>query len=440
KLLAEISHMGFDVLYFPPIHPIGTTNRKGKNNEPSAMPNDVGSPWAIGSEDGGHKAVYPLLGTLDDFKELVSEAKKYGIEIALDLAFQCSPDHPYVKEHPEWFKKRADGTIQYAENPPKKYEDIVPLDFETENWQELWEELRSIVVYWIDTGVTLFRVDNPHTKALPFWAWLIREIKKEYPEVIFLAEAFTRPNVMYYLAKLGFSQSYTYFTWRNTKQEIIAYMNELMNGESKEYYRPNFWPNTPDILPEYLQYGGKPAFIIKLALAATLSSNYGIYGPVYELLIKEALSEKEEYLNSEKYEVKNWNYDTPGNLKDFIARINKIRKENSALQTLWNLTFYETDNELLFFYGKISDDRSNIIFIVINLDPYHKQSGWVSIPLKELEIDAHQTYLVHDLISDDRYVWHGERNYVELNPHIMPVHIFKVYKKLRREMDFDYYF
>ncbi len=439
RILPEIARMGFDVLYFPPIHPIGKTNRKGKNNLPVAKPGDIGSPWAIGAEEGGHKAIHPQLGTFEDLEALVNKAKDYGIEVAMDLAYQCTPDHPYVKEHPEWFRKRPDGTIQYAENPPKKYEDIFPLSFEIDDWQELWEELKSVVLFWIGKGIRIFRVDNPHTKPFQFWEWLIEDIKGEYPEVIFLSEAFTRPKVMYRLAKVGFTQSYTYFTWRNTKREFIEYLTELTQTEVREYFRPNFWPNTPDILPEHLQFGGRPAFMMRLILAATLSSNYGIYGPAFELCVSEALPGRGEYLNAEKYEVKQWDWDQPGNLRDLIARVNRIRKENPALQTTWNLKFYEVDNDYLLFYGKATEDLSNIILVVVNLDPFHTQSGWVRVPISELGIDPNQPYLAHDLLSDDKYIWQGERNYVELNPQILPAHIFRVRKRLRRETDFDYF-
>jgi starch synthase (maltosyl-transferring) len=344
RLLPEIARMGFDILYLPPIHPIGRTNRKGKNNVLEDNPDDIGSPWAIGSKEGGHQAIHPQLGTLEDFQKLIMKAKTHGIELAMDLAFQCSPDHPYVKEHPDWFRWRPDGSIQFAENPPKKYEDIIPLNFEMENWKELWEELKSIILFWIEKGVRIFRVDNPHTKPFSFWEWLIKEIKEEYPDVIFLSEAFTRPKVMYRLAKLGMTQSYTYFAWRNTKRELIEYLTELTQTEVKEYFRPNFWPNTPDILPEPLQYGGRSVFLVRLVLAATLSSNYGIYGPVFELCIHEAISGREEYLNSEKYEIKHWDRDKSGTLQDFITRVNRIRKENPALQATFNLSFYEVDN------------------------------------------------------------------------------------------------
>ncbi|HUT84753.1 MAG TPA: alpha-1,4-glucan--maltose-1-phosphate maltosyltransferase [Thermodesulfobacteriota bacterium] len=439
KILPEIARMGFDVFYLPPIHPIGKTHRKGKNNSPVCERDDAGSPWAIGSKEGGHKSIHPQLGTFEDFGHLIKTAKGYGIEIALDLAFQCSPDHPFVTEHPEWFRWRPDGTIQYAENPPKKYEDIVPLHFETEHWNDLWEELKGIIIFWIEKGIRIFRVDNPHTKPFQFWEWLIKESKNKYPDVIFLAEAFTRPKVMYYLAKLGFTQSYTYFTWRNTKREFIDYLTELTQTEVKEFFRPNFWPNTPDILPEHLQYGGRPAFMSRLVLAATLSSNYGMYGPPFELCINEALPGKEEYLNAEKYEIKQWEWDTPGNLKDLISRVNRLRKENPALQSTSNVRFYEVDNDYLLFYGKATEDLSNIILVVVNLDPFHTQSGWVKVPLSELGIDLNQPYLVHDLLSDDKYIWQGESNYVELNPHLLPAHILKVRKRLKKEADFDYF-
>jgi starch synthase (maltosyl-transferring) len=439
-LLPEIARMGFDVLYLPPIHPIGKTNRKGKNNSPTVQPDDVGSPWAIGAKEGGHKAIHPQLGTFEDFQRLLEKARAHGLEIAMDLAYQCTPDHPYVKEHPEWFKKRPDGSIQYAENPPKKYQDIFPINFETENWQALWEELKSIVLFWSARGVRIFRVDNPHTKAFPFWEWMITSVKKEYPDTIFLSEAFTRPKVMYNLAKVGFSQSYTYFTWRNTKFELTQYLTQLLQGEAREFFRPNFWPNTPDILPEHLQYGGRPAFVIRLVLAATLSSNYGIYGPAFELCVSEALPGKEEYLNSEKFELKHWDWDAPGNLKDFIARINKIRRENPALQATWNLKFYEVDNEYILFYGKADEDLSNLILVAVNLDPYHTQAGWVKVPLDQLGIAPDQPYLVHELLSDDKYIWQGEKNYVQFDPKILPAHIFRIRKHLKRETDFDYYF
>ncbi|MFO7890394.1 MAG: alpha-1,4-glucan--maltose-1-phosphate maltosyltransferase [bacterium] len=439
RLLPELKEMGFNVIYFPPIHPIGETHRKGKNNTPQAEAGDPGSPWAIGSKEGGHKSIHPELGNVEDFTRLVKKIQNFGMEIALDLAFQCSPDHPYVTEHPEWFRWRPDGTVQYAENPPKKYEDILPIYFETENWKELWEELKSIVLFWIEKGVKIFRVDNPHTKPFVFWEWLISDIKKDYPDVIFLSEAFTRPKVMYKLAKIGFTQSYTYFTWRNTKYNLTEYLKELTQSEVREYFRPNFWPNTPDILPEFLQYGGKPAFIIRLVLAATLSSNYGIYGPAFELCINDAVSGKEEYLNSEKYEIKHWDRSSPESIKNVITRVNRIRQENKAFHMTSNLTFYTIDNDTILAYQKASEDLSNIMLVVVNLDPFHIQSGFVQVPVDSLGIPDKDSYLVHDLLSDKKYIWQGEYNYVELNPQQLPAHIFRIQKRLKKEQDFDYY-
>lgn len=438
-LVPEIAKMGFDILYLPPIHPIGKINRKGKNNSTVCEPGDPGSPWAIGSDEGGHKSIHPELGTMDDFLSLIKKTEENGIEIALDLAYQCTPDHPYVQEHPEWFKKRPDGTIQYAENPPKKYQDIYPINFETDNWKELWNELKSIVEFWIDKGVKIFRVDNPHTKPFAFWEWLIGELREKYADTIFLSEAFTRPKVMYKLAKLGFNQSYTYFTWRNTKKEFTEYLTELTNSEVREYFRPNFWPNTPDILPQHLQFNDRQEFIKRLTLAATLSSNYGIYGPAFELCIQDAVPGKEEYYHSEKYEIKRWNWDAPGNLKDFITRINKIRNENPALQFTNNLEFCLIENDLILSFVKTTNDNSNIILVVVNMDPHHTQSGWVHIPLEKLKIDAEEPFMVHDLIGDAKYIWRGATNYVELNPHVLPVHIFRVHGRLRKETDFDYF-
>jgi len=439
RLLPEIAKMGFDVLYLSPIHPIGKTNRKGKNNAVVCQRSDPGSPWAIGSPQGGHKSVHPQLGTLRSFQELMKAAQKHGLEVAMDLAFQCSPDHPYVKEHPEWFRWRPDGTVQYAENPPKKYEDILPFNFETEKWRTLWEELKSIVLFWIEQGVRIFRVDNPHTKPFAFWQWLLDEIKSEYPEVIFLSEAFTRPKVMQRLAKIGFNQSYTYFTWRNTKYELEQYLTELIHTEVGQCLRPSFWPNTPDILPQYLQFGGRPAFIVRLVLAATLSASYGIYGPAFELCVSEGIQDKEEYRDAEKYEIKNWDRNRPGHIKPIIERVNRIRKENPSLQSTRNLRFCHIDNDMLLCYYKAADDLSNVTVMVVNLDPHHSQSGWVRLPLRELGIDPNQPYLAHDLISDDKYIWQGESNYVELDPRVMPACILRIRAKLRRETDFDYF-
>lgn len=439
--LADIAAMGFDIIYLPPIHPIGRTNRKGRNNTLDAAPGDPGSPWAIGSQAGGHKAVHPDLGTLEDFRHFVQSARDLGMEVALDIAFQCSPDHPYVKEHPQWFRWRPDGSIQYAENPPKKYQDIYPINFETEDWQLLWHELKSVFSFWIKQGVQVFRVDNPHTKPFAFWEWVIGELKQEYPDVLFLAEAFARPKLMYRLAKAGFTQSYTYFTWRNTKWELTHYLSELTRGEVREFFRPNFWPNTPDILHAYLQFGDRPAFITRLTLAATLSANYGVYGPAYELLEREPREfGSEEYLNSEKYEVRYWETGRPESLKDFITRVNRIRRENRALQQDWNLEFYPVDNEQLICYGKWNQDYSNIIIGLVNLDPYHKQTGWVNLPLDTLGIDPRHPYQMHDLITGARYLWNGERNYVELDPQGSQAHIFHLLRKVRTERDFEYFF
>ena len=438
--LAYIASMGFDVLYFPPIHPIGQAHRKGKNNVPGAGPDEPGSPWAIGSAEGGHTDIHPQLGNLEDFHRLVTEAEKHGMEVAIDLAFQCTPDHPYVKEHPEWFRWRPDKTVQYAENPPKRYEDIYPLNFETEKWQELWNELKGVVLFWVEQGVRIFRVDNPHTKPFHFWEWLIGEVKQDHPEVIFLAEAFTRPKVMYQLAKLGFTQSYTYFAWRNTKWELTQYFTELAQTEVREYFRPNLWPNTPDILTEYLQMGGRPAFMVRLILAATLGANFGIYGPAFELCENQPKEPgSEEYVDSEKYEIKNWDITSPGSLADFIGRVNRIRRENPALHGDWSLRFHSTDNDQLICYSKQTEDLSNIIVVVVNLDPHHNHSGWVELPLETLGIDPQQPFQVHDLLSNERYLWHGNRNYVALDPRIVPAHIFRLRRRIRTEHDFDYF-
>jgi len=438
--LPYIASMGFDVVYLPPIHPIGKSFRKGKNNSVAAEPNDVGSPWAIGSEEGGHKSIHPQLGTLEDFRRLVATAKEQGLETALDIAFQCTPDHPYVREHREWFRARPDGTIQYAENPPKKYQDIYPLDFETTDWQALWQELESVFEFWIGQGVHIFRVDNPHTKPFAVWEWVISEIKRKHPEVLFLAEAFTRPHVMYRLAKLGFSQSYTYFTWRNTRTELTDYFRELTETEVEEYFRPNLWPNTPDILHEFLQVGGRPAFMVRLILAATLGASYGIYGPAFELCENVPLKPgSEEYLSSEKYELKSRDLNSPASLKDLIARINRIRRENPALQSNRNLRFHETDNPSLICYSKTSEDVSNVIVVVVNLDCFHVQSGWVQLDLNSLGLDPSRAFQVHDLLGEGQYLWQGSRNYVELTPGALPAHILHVRRWARTERDFDYY-
>lgn len=426
RLLPRIASMGFDVLYLPPIHPIGKVNRKGKNNSVTAEPGEPGSPWAIGSDEGGHKSILPDLGTLDDYKKLIVEAKKLDIDIALDIAFQCAPDHPYVKEHPEWFRQRPDGSIQYAENPPKKYQDIYPFNFENENWFALWNELKSVITFWIDQGVKIFRVDNPHTKPIAFWEWTIREINKEYPDIIFLSEAFTRPKVMASLAKVGFTQSYTYFTWRVSKDDLTQYMSELVYGPSRNYFRPNFWPNTPDILPYHLQHQGENIFIIRLALAATLTSNYGIYGPAYEWHDNIPVQGKEEYYNSEKYEIKQHDWKKTNRMTDIITIINKARKENQALQSTWNIQFCHIENPNIIAYLKATDDLSNIILVVVNLDPHSRQYGYVQLPLSKLKISGPVNVKVHDLLTDEHYTWTQEWNYVELDPYKMPFHLFKV--------------
>ena len=433
RLLPLIARMGFDVVYLPPIHPIGETKRKGRNNALVAGPDDPGSCWAIGSREGGHKAVHPELGTIKDFEAFVREAEKHGISVALDIAFQCSPDHPYVKEHPQWFKWRPDGTVQFAENPPKKYEDILPIDFETDDWKNLWVELKSVMLFWMEKGVRIFRVDNPHTKVFRFWDWAIGEIQKEYPDAVFLAEAFTRPKVMARLAKGGFNQSYTYFTWRNNKKDLQEYLTELTTTELKEYMRPNFWPNTPDILHEELQAGHRPTFITRMVLAATLSSNYGMYGPAYELCEHVPVRKgKEEYLDSEKYEIKQWDMDRPGNIRAEIAAVNHIRRENSALQQTSNIEFVKIDagegreHDMLMAYVKRSADDDNIILSVVNLDPRNAHAGWLRFPLEHFELPHTHRFRVEDLMSGRTYEWDGEWNYVELNPEQVPAHIFKV--------------
>jgi starch synthase (maltosyl-transferring) len=438
--LPYISEMGFNVIYLPPIHPIGTTFRKGPNNSPEAQPGDVGSPWAIGSVEGGHKSIHPLLGSEQDLRRFIQKAKDLDISIALDVAFQASPDHPYVREHEEWFRKRPDGTIQYAENPPKKYQDIYPFDFETRDWTGMWEELKSVFLHWVDYGVTIFRVDNPHTKAFPFWEWVIAEIKRDHPEVLFLAEAFTRPKIMYRLAKLGFSQSYTYFPWRNAKAELTSYLTELTQTPVREFFRPNQWPNTPDILTEYLQIGGRSVFAIRLLLAATLGSNYGVYGPAFELLENRAVRHgSEEYLDSEKYQIRHWDLDRADSLQPLMTRVNTIRNENEALQSDWSLKFHYADNDQLICYSKESDDRSNLILVVVNLDPHHTQAGFVTLPLDQLEIPQDRGYEAEDLLTGERYLWHGPRNYVELNPASGSGHILKIHRRLKVETDFEYF-
>ena len=432
--------MGFDVVYFPPVHPIGTKFRKGKNNSVVAEPGDWGSPWAIGAAEGGHKAIHPQLGTPEDFRRLVKRAGELGIQIALDIAFQAAPDHPYVGEHENWFRKRPDGTIQYAENPPKKYQDIYPFDFESEDWPGMWQELKSVFLYWIEQGVRIFRVDNPHTKAFPFWEWCITEIKRDYPDVLFLSEAFTRPKIMYRLAKLGFSQSYTYFPWRNDKYGLMQYLTELTKPPVIDFFRPNQWPNTPDILTEFLQLGSRSAFIIRFLLAATIGANYGIYGPAFELMESRPVRHgSEEYLDSEKYQIREWDLNRPDSLRDLITLVNRIRRENEALQSDRRLEFHNVSNDQLICFSKRSPDGSNLVVVVINLDPHYKQSGFVDLPLDQLGIEEDRPYQAHDLLTGARYPWTGRRNYVELDPHSVPGHIFRIRRRLRAESDFEYF-
>jgi starch synthase (maltosyl-transferring) len=438
--LPYVVSMGFDVLYLPPIHPIGRAHRKGANNATMAAPSDVGSPWAIGSEEGGHKSIHPKLGTMEDFRSLVRAAAEGGIELALDIAFQCSPDHPYVRQHPEWFRKRPDGTIQYAENPPKKYQDIYPFDFETAAWQSLWEELKSIFTFWISEGVRIFRVDNPHTKSFAFWEWVIGDIRREHPDVLFLSEAFTRPKVMYRLTKLGFSQSYTYFAWRDTKWEITSYFKTLNRSPVREFFRPNLWPNTPDILPETLQVGGRAAFMARLVLAATLSGNYGVYGPPFEhgwSVPREPGSE--EYLHSEKYQLHCHDIDRPDSLKDFVARVNDIRRDCPAIAHSGVLNFHEADNEQVICYSRTAPEQSDVVLVAVNLDPHHRQSAWITLPTGQMNLPDNRPYQMHDLLTDARYLWHGNRNYVELDPASSPAHIFRIRRRARSEQDFEYY-
>ncbi|GAB2791596.1 alpha-1,4-glucan--maltose-1-phosphate maltosyltransferase [Rhabdobacter roseus] len=426
KLVPMVAKMGFDTLYFPPIHPIGELKRKGKNNSLTPSPTDPGSPWAIGNRLGGHKAIHPELGTLKDFRDLIKEAKKFNIELAMDIAYQCAPDHPYVKEHPQWFVWRPDGTVQYAENPPKKYEDILPFNFETDDWENLWQELKSVIDYWIEQGIRVFRIDNPHTKAFAFWEWMIREVRKVHPEVLFLAEAFTRPRVMEKLAKIGFNQSYTYFTWRNTKWEFEQYLTELTQTDLQYYFRPNFWPNTPDILPHHLVVGGENAHIMRLILAATMSSNYGLYGPVYEYGVNTPHPGKEEYTDNEKYEIKHWNWEQYSRTREIITLVNKIRRENPALQATRNIRFTDTDNEQIICYTKTEPATANAVIVAVNLDVHNTQGGHIKVPLHQLGLHPDQPYLVRDMLSGEKYRWRGEYNYVQLNPYEMPAHIFKV--------------
>jgi starch synthase (maltosyl-transferring) len=432
RRLDDIERMGFDVLYLPPIHPIGRTGRKGADGSPHATSGDPGSPWAIGAAEGGHRDIHPELGTLDDFSKLLSEARSRHIAIALDLAFQASPDHPWVAEHPEWFRHRPDGTIRHAENPPKMYEDIYPLDFESAAWPDLWRELLDVVLLWIERGVTVFRVDNPHTKPFAFWEWLICSVKERHPEVLFLAEAFTRPGVMQELAKLGFSQSYTYFTWRISKWDLETYLHELTEGEMADYFRPNFWPNTPDILSEELQNGGRAAFVARLVLAATLSPNYGLYGPAFELQEHvPRTTGSEEYRRSEKYEIRAWDLDRPDSLTDLIGTVNAARRMHPALQHQEGLRFHRAENDQIIVYSRryvptTSDVSSDLVVVVVNLDHDHEQSAWVELDLEAIGLDPARPIVMHDVLRDAHYQWQGPRNFVILDPAILPAHVFAV--------------
>jgi len=423
--LDGIAAMGFDVLYLPPIHPIGREKRKGKNNAVAAEAGDVGSPWAIGAREGGHTAILPALGTLADFRHLVMAARARGMEIALDMAFQCAPDHPWVSEHPEWFRKRPDGSIQYAENPPKKYQDIYPLDFDSEDWKTLWHALRDVFLYWVEQGVAIFRVDNPHTKPFAFWEWVIAEVKRDHPDVLFLAEAFTRPRVMHRLAKLGFTQSYTYFTWRNSRQELIDYFTELARSDEAEYFRPNVWPNTPDILPYHLQNAGLGMFRLRLVLAATLAASYGVYGPAYELGENRPREpNSEEYLDSEKYQLRHWDLKSPHSMAPLMTRLNEFRRSHAAMRSNASLAFHATDNEALIAYSKREgDDRT---LVIVNLDPHHPQAGFVSVDLGVLGLDTGEAYEVHDTLTGTSYTWYGSRNFVRLDPHQQPAHLLSI--------------
>jgi starch synthase (maltosyl-transferring) len=434
--LDYVADMGFDVLYIPPIHPIGITHRKGANNTLEPGKDDPGVPWAIGSEAGGHTDIASQLGTIDDFRSLRDAADARGVELALDIAFQCSPDHPWVTEHPNWFRQRPDGTIQYAENPPKKYQDIYPLDFETEDPEGLWTALKGVFDHWIDEGIRIFRVDNPHTKSFPFWDWVIPEIRTDHPDVILLAEAFTRPAVMHRLAKAGFNQSYTYFAWRSTKWELTQYMSDL--AAVSHYFRPTFWPNTPDILTEEMQTGGRAAFVTRYVLAATLSPACGIYGPAFELMEHQPVREgSEEYLNSEKYQIRHWDLDREDSLARVITRVNKARRAHRALQRHQGLTFHSTDNEMILCYSKRSDD--DVVLVIVNLDPHHMQSGWVQLDIPALGVDPEQRYSVHDLLTDRRYQWDGQHNFVQLDPAGIPAHVFTIRGTARTEEGFDYF-
>ncbi|HEU0031513.1 MAG TPA: alpha-1,4-glucan--maltose-1-phosphate maltosyltransferase [Kofleriaceae bacterium] len=442
--LPYVRELGFDIVYLPPIHPIGSAYRKGPDNAPIARPGDPGSPWAIGNREGGHTSVHPELGTLADFDRFLRAARDHDLEVALDIAFQASPDHPWVKQHPTWFKQRPDGTIQYAENPPKKYQDVYPFDFESEDWRALWQALRDVFVFWCERGVRVFRVDNPHTKPIPFWEWCLGELHARYPDAMFLSEAFTRPKLMYALAKSGFSQSYTYFTWRTTKPELERYLEELTRTEVVEFFRPSFWPTTPDIFPDHLVHGGRAAFVLRLVLAGTLTASYGIYGPSYELMEHQPRKGPggepiEELANNEKYQIRTWDLERPDSLRHVIARLNRIRRANPALHDNRSLRFHYTDNDLVVCYSKRTPDRANVIVTVVNLDPHHTHRSWLELDLAELGIAADESFQVHDLLGDARFQWRGSRNFVELDPDVMPAHVFEIRRFVRTENQFEYF-
>ena len=422
-LLPRIQELGFDVLYMPPVHPVGYRNRKGRNNATEAMEGEPGSPWAIGAKEGGHKAILPALGDIDDYKSLIAKSQDFGMEVALDLAFQCAPDHPYIEAHPEWFIWRPDGSIMYAENPPKKYQDIVPINFETKDWKALWEELLSVTLYWCEAGIKIFRVDNPHTKPYRFWEYIIRETNDKYPDVLFLAEAFTRPAIMAELAKRGFQQSYTYFTWRNTAAEMRKYVEELTTTELKDYMQPNFWPNTPDILAYEMMGAGENQFVKRLILAATLSSSFGVYGPSYEIIENRGNTNgKEEYYDSEKYVARHYDWSYRNRITETYTRINQARKEHAALQQTNNIVFTETTNPNLLSYVKYSDDRQSLVWCVVNFDPQNVQEGYCTVPA----VLGKQSFRVNELLSGQTYWWNGEANYVRLDPGYWPAHVFEV--------------
>jgi starch synthase (maltosyl-transferring) len=432
--IPRIHEMGFNVLYFTPIHPIGTTNRKGRNNTLNAEPADPGVPYAIGSADGGPFDIEPGLGTIEDFRDLVTQARNHSMEIALDIAINASPDHPWVREHPEWFYARPDGTIKYAENPPKKYQDIYPINFQNENWKELWIELKRMLLYWVDQGVTSFRVDNPHTKPTVFWEWVIAEVQRDHPHIIFLSEAFTRPKVMKSLAKAGFTQSYSYFTWRNFKQEMTDYLIDLTQGPEREYMRANFFPNTHDILPVILQEGGRPAFISRVTMAATLSSVYGIYSG-YELCENTPVPGREEYLNSEKYEFKVWDWDRPGNISSFITDLNRIREAHPALQEYDNLEFYESNDNNILAYGKRTPRNDDIVAVMVNMDPFSAHDAHLELPIERFGLEPGIPFRVDELLTGETFMWTGRLHHWRLDPQSNPVAIFAITPWLHQDYE-----